>query len=191
MPIDDEEVVRLLREAARRPRGHADFFSWPPDRDLEEAYVVGHLASSAADAGRPLFQKILARGRPNDPPDVEALDTEGRRVAIEVTELVDAEAIRAAKNGHPYWPEWTPESFRLRVRELLEGKAKRRPVLKGGPYPGGYVVVIFTDEPELRPDFVAPRLNEPFDVSAVDRAFLLISYEPRTSNYPYFEIALR
>jgi hypothetical protein len=190
MPIDDREVGRLLREAARRRRGHADFFSWPPDRDLEEAYVVGHLASSAAESGRPLFQKILARGRPNDPPDVEAIDKEGRRVAIEVTELVDPDAIRAAKNGKPYWPEWTAESFRSRIRELLQGKARRRPVLKGGPYPGGYVVVIYTDEPELRPDVIASLLTEPFEITAVDRAFILLSYEPRTSNYPYFEIPL-
>jgi hypothetical protein len=191
MPIDDDEVGRLLREAARRHRGHADFFSWPPNRDVEEAYVVAHLASSAAEASEPLFHNILARGRPNDPPDVEALDVEGRRVAIEVTELVDAKAIRAAKNGHPYWPEWTRESFRLRVRELLDGKAKRRPLLKGGPYAGGYVVVIFTDEPELCPDFIASHLDEPFEIPAVDRAFVLVSYQPQTGKYPYFEIALK
>lgn len=151
---------------------------------------MAHLAASAAEAGNSLFEKIKARGRPNDPPDVEALDAQGRRVAVEVTELVDAQAIRAARKGHPHWPEWTSVGFRGRVQELLTRKAKRKTFLRGGPYPGGYVVVIFTDEPELRSDFLRPNLIEPFEGHGVDRAFLLVSYEPRTSNYPYFEILL-
>lgn len=181
----------MLRDAAGRSRGYADFFSWPPDRDLEEAYVVAHLAASSAAAGVPLFEQIAARGRPNDPPDVEALDTNKLKVGIEVTELVDKEAIRAAKKGHSYWAAWSAEGLRTRVQELLTGKAARKPALKGGPYPGGYIVVIFTDEPELRPDFLTPCLKDPFDAVGIDRAFFLVSYDPRTNGYPYFELPLR
>ena len=63
--------------------------------------------------------------------------------------------------------------------------------MKGGPY-DTYVVAIHTDEPEL--DLARLRAllgSNPFKVpNLVDRAFLLLSYDPNSKSYPFIELPL-
>jgi len=96
------------------------------------------------------FKRLKSHRRPNDPPDCEAIDCNGAWVAIEVTELVDGEAIRAFKEGGVYdWVEQTREKFISSLAERIAVKDRRFPFLKDPPYEGGYVVAVHTDEPEL------------------------------------------
>src|SRR5690349_15183171 len=95
----DPEVLKAMRAARVQARGYADFFGWPQSRDVEEYGVVSALAESRQASGALFFTRLLARGRGNDPPDCEAEDEVGNRIAIEVTELVDAKAINAYKQG--------------------------------------------------------------------------------------------
>jgi hypothetical protein len=98
MNADDQaEIVKLLHESRERSRGYADFFQWAADRDLEEWGVVITLAESLTLRGDPFFGEVKSRGRPNDPPDCEAKDTNDQRIAIEVTELVDGLAITSTR----------------------------------------------------------------------------------------------
>jgi hypothetical protein len=192
MDSDDAEMARLIREAQHRLRGYADFFSWPPNRDVEEAHVVALLATSMESSGTRFFEEVRGRGRGSDPPDVEAVDFSGNRIAFEVTELVDEHSIHAARRGNPYaWAEWTPAKFQARIQHLLSQKAAKATNLLDGPYEGGYVVLIYTDEPELRAEQIEQMLATPsFVAPEVSRAFLLLSYEPRSEAYPYFELRL-
>ena len=80
-------------------RGYASFFEWPLDRNLAELGVVNYLVASMAADRQNLFANIQSRGRGNDPPDCEATDSQGRRVAIEVTELVDPKGIANSRRG--------------------------------------------------------------------------------------------
>jgi hypothetical protein len=192
---DQAKVVELLRESRDRSRGYADFFLWAANRDLEEWGVVVTLAESLAAGGDPFFRDVKSRGRPNDPPDCEARDSQGRRIAIEVTELVDSLAIREykkslAEHRPTDWAEWEREKFVSLVVARLEGKDKRFPQLKGTPYPGGYVVVVHSDEPGLSKEVVAKYLGERFVLNAqhISRAFLLLSYDPSVQMCPYFEL---
>lgn len=67
-----------------------------------------------------------------------------------MTELVDGEAIQAFKKGRMYdFAEWTKEKFLTNLGALLAAKNDRFHKLKDAPYPGGYVVVVFSDEPAL------------------------------------------
>ncbi|MCU7828881.1 MAG: hypothetical protein KZQ85_07405 [Candidatus Thiodiazotropha sp. (ex Myrtea sp. 'scaly one' KF741663)] len=188
---EEKEIVELMRAARERARGYADYFGWATDRDLEEVGVVQSLAESMDSAGELFFSSIKGRGRPNDPPDCEALSSEGERIAIEVIELVDGAAIRAFKNGQVYeWAEWNKETFQSGLATAIQRKDGRYPKLKEPPYPGGYVVVVHTDEPTLNHTQVAEylegyRFGKP---EYVTRAFLILGYEPRTQNCPYFEI---
>jgi len=57
-----------------------------------------------------VYGSLRSRGPGNDPPDCEALNLRGERVAIEVTELVDGNSISAAKRVNSYldiksWPK--------------------------------------------------------------------------------------
>ncbi|WP_369935933.1 hypothetical protein [Xanthomonas tesorieronis] len=190
------EIVRLIREAQARSRGYADFFLWSTDRDLEEWGVTTALAESMSVRGEPSLSDIKSRGRQSDPPDCEAKDAEAKRVAIEVTELVDGLAIHHHKKSiaagvAPEWAEWSQEKFLAQLSSRLDEKDKRFPHLKDAPYPDGYFVLVHTDESELRKEVVAVFL-EGFvaKVQHIKRAFLLLSYDPSVEMCPYFEVRL-
>lgn len=190
--MDDEtEILDLIRAARNKARGYADFFGWATDRDLEERGVVSSLAESLESDSALFFSGIKSRGRPNDPPDCEALSQNGARIAIEVTELVDGDAIRAFKEGLVYeWADWTRETFLSVLIERITSKGDRFPKLKEPPYPGGYIVVVHTDEPMLSRTTVENfLLNYQFEKHIyVNRAFLLLSYDPSVKCCPYFEL---
>lgn len=122
-PEDDEIIAEALRAARDRSRGYASFFEWPIDRDLEEQGGAGYLAASLDANGAPSFSEIAIRGRGNDPPDLEAIDSCGKRVAIEITELVDGKSIQAFKAGQHYdWTQWYQGKFLNSLANLLEEK---------------------------------------------------------------------
>ena len=191
-PDDQEEINDAIRESIRRARGYADFFGWGPNRDLEEQGVVVSLAESLEADGLLFFSAIAIRGRGNDPPDLEAIDSTGNRVAFEVTELVDGQAIQTFKNGRTYdFAEWGQDKFLSTLGALLVAKSDRFHKLKGAPYSGGYVIVVFTDEMALpRPTVEAYLRGHVFPgLNNVYRAFLVLSYDPAVERCPYFELA--
>ena len=188
---DEKEIIAKIRAARAKARGYADFFGWATDRDLEEWGVVSSLGESLQADNALFFSNLKQRGRPNDPPDCEAQTDNGERIAIEVTELVDGQAIQAFKEGRVYdWAEWTKEKFHSVLTERMSKKNECFPKLKEPPYVGGYIVVVHTDEPELSRTVVDAflaklRLGKP---KHIDRAFLVLSYDPAIGRCPYFEL---
>jgi hypothetical protein len=189
--LEHAEVVRVMCDVRKRARGYAGFFGWGLDRDLEELGPVEELATALRKGGVVAFNNLHIRGRGQDPPDLEATDAVGQRVAIEVTELVDEDAIRAYKSGNQCAiAEWDKNKFLAKLRALLSGKVARHSKLKGGPYPGGYVIVVFTDEPALQADDVHAFLTgEVFgELRDGHRGYLLLSYSPAIQGYPHFAL---
>ncbi|WP_175657658.1 hypothetical protein [Burkholderia vietnamiensis] len=193
-PEDDENQLTFLRQAGQaKARGYADFFSWVTDRDLEEWGVVTTLWEVMDRNGEAFFHKLQMRPRPTDPPDAEAVDSDGKRIAIEITELVDGRAIQAHKAGATFaWAQWPRDKFLKSLSKRIADKGKRYPVLKEGPYEGGYVVLIHTDEPMLQIETVRKHLEgHTFSrPQGVTRAILLLSYDPRSASYPYMDLSL-
>lgn len=190
-PDDEKEIIAQIRAARAKARGYADFFGWATDRDLEEWGVVSSLGESLQADNALFFSNLKRRGRPNDPPDCEAQTESGERIAVEVTELVDGQAIQAFKEGCVYdWAEWTKEKFHLVLTERISKKNECFPKLKDPPYAGGYIVVVHTDEPELSKPIVDTFLaNYPLEKpSHIDRVFLVLSYDPAIGRCPYFEL---
>lgn len=192
--IDDEEereILAAIRESMKRARGYADYFGWAQNRDLEEWGVLQCLKESLEAEGRPFYYPTLKiRGRPNDPPDFEALDAEGRRVAIEVTELVSEAAIQAHKAGAVYdFAVWDQDSFLNALTESIGRKDAKFPRLKESPYAGGYELVVFTDEPMLSRDTIEGFLRDrTFPVKYLTRAILLKGYDPGVKRCPVYEL---
>lgn len=188
---EEQEILDQIRAARAKRRGYADFFSWPTNRDLEEYSIASQWRASLEAQGNGFFSVLKARGRPHDPPDLEAISNHGGRVAIEVTELVDSNAIRAFKAGRTYdWAEWSKEKFLAAVEERIDAKDSCFPNLKEPPYDGGYIVLLHTDEPKLPRQVVDSylkdhRFKKPKHVT---RAFLLLSYDPSIFRYPYYEL---
>ena len=186
----ERAMAAAMKEAREKARGYADFFGWAPDRDLEEWGVVARLSESFEQSGETGFADIRSRGRGNDPPDCEAM-LAGERIAIEVTELVCAEAVRAFKAGCVYeWAAWSKERFCSAVSELITRKNARFSALKGGPYPAGYALVIFTDEPLLDKNTVSDYLQdyEPPHSDGLSSIYFLISFDPEMECCPFFKI---
>lgn len=187
----EKEIVTIMKAARARARGYADQFGWAIDRDLEEWGVVMSLNEALKKNQDGTFKNIETRGRGNDPPDCEAINQQGLKTAIEVTELVSEEAIRAYKAGKHYvWADWNRETFIEAVSELITRKNERFDHLKGGPYPGGYVLVIFTDEPLLKLDIVAQYLEHfsPSQADALSKIYFLMFFDKAIGTYPYFKI---
>lgn len=190
MPRKPPESIFAYIEHSQK-RGYASFFEWPLDRNLAELGVVTYLAASMAADKQNLFHEIRSRGRGNDPPDCEALDHNGQRIAIEVTELVDPQGIANYQAGRVEdWSEWSRERFLSGVEERLAAKARRTASLKDPPYPGGYAVVIFTDEPQLTAltvrDYLRHHRFPAFE--GMSMAFLLLGYDPSIQRCPWFHL---
>lgn len=188
---EEKEILEQIIEARNKSRGYADFFGWGSDRDIEEWGVVNSLAESFEKEGKKIFTSLKRRGRPNDPPDCEALDNQGNRIAIEVTELVDEKAIKAYKSGAVYQcADWPKSKFIALLELLLSRKDSKYAELKQPPYSGGYFVVIFTDETMLDRLTVESYLQgHKFNTPrSITRAFLLLSYDPGVGCYPYYEL---
>ena len=188
---EQREIAEVMEQARRQNRGYADFFGWASKRDYEELNVVRALDQALASNDQQMFHDIVSRGRGNDPPDCEALTFKNRRAAIEVTELVDGKAIQAYKKGEKdSLANWSCTHFASVLTGLIQRKDTRYEYLKGAPYPGGYYVVVFSDEPCLTRGKVDDYLNRIAlpRPRHINRVYLLLSYDPDIDNYPYFEL---
>jgi hypothetical protein len=74
----------------------------------------------------------------------------------------------------------------------LQSKNARFTELKDPSYDGGYLVIVFTDEPDLSAPVVERYLRgQSFTgTRLITRAFFLISYDPRLDRCPYFELGV-
>jgi len=190
---EDKEFLNRIGTAKNKTPRYTNYFGWPLNRDDGELSVVNHLVKSLELDNKNYLTEIKSRGRHNDPPDCEAKNESGKRVAIEVTELVDEDTIKAYKAGIKYnWANWNKSKFISSIESLLSRKDPKYHKLIEPPYPGGYVLIIFTDEPDLNRHKIQQFLdNHIFNVTKnISQAFLLVSYDPSIKRCPYFELKL-
>lgn len=198
----DDEHDYLL-EAVRKSRGYATFYEWPLDKSLEE-YGVGETLL------RFLFGKnIPGRLLPvkNDPPDLLLEFEDGRRVGIEVTEMVCGQAaaqarylkendVRDSVTGLPQgaWTWWSPEKIAKRLTDDIAKKDGK--LMSVRDRFDEIILAIHTDEPDIdwrKAEQVLKTYRA--TTNAIARAFLLMGYDPSAKSlfpdgYPVFEIAL-
>lgn len=86
-------------------RQHASYFALSNKKEENEIGVILTLNEELERLGKMPFHSFKLRGQGNDPPDCEATDDDGRRIGIEVTELVDGTAIAAAREGNFIWQD--------------------------------------------------------------------------------------
>ena len=186
--MEDLELLRALEVAEaerRRSRPYSGFFFWPDTALAEREVARTFIESAVSEPGIPMTH-LVHRGQGNDPPDCEAVDSAGRRVGIEITELVEGRFNRRDHVG--LWAEWNRDGFLERVTALLEAKEEKP--FKGGPY-DERIVLIHTDEPALRYSHALEWLRQytPGPFVQIDRAYLLFSYDPERQGYPYLRLA--
>lgn len=185
------QVGEFMAMARANMRGHADYFTWKSDRTLEEWSVVRIFRDSLDRDGRGFFHSFTHRGCGKDPPDCEALSNAGERIAIELTEFVDQDSIRAAKAREPLESEpLTRTEVYRRLSDLIARKDNPHKV-KGGPYQI-YIVLVYSDDPLIRDyDIIEYVRNCEFPATRlINRAFLMLSYNPWEKCHPCIELNL-
>jgi hypothetical protein len=184
---DEDDLIQSLDAAIKLNRPYAGFFDWP-DRAIAELGVAKLFTEIAlCESGLP-FTELHSRLAGQDPPDCEACDSNGRRVAIEVTELVDGRAAAAARRrSGSAWAQWDAAKIQQQLQNRLTDKDGK--VLKGGPY-DEYIVLIHTDEPALPLDVVESALlgHTWHPVSQIHRAYLVVSYDPSKGRSSYVRL---
>jgi hypothetical protein len=191
---DDSEIARRLRMATAATRRYASFFQWRSgDQETEEIGVVESLMESMAMCSAETLIALKSRGTGNDPPDCEAVTPDGRRVGIEVTELVDEAAIKEGIKRQRYfaYPYWDAD----KLREWIKGIVHCKDVLakvKGGSY-AEYWLVIHSDETALGFEETREWIGRMPELrtNLVSRAILMLSYRPEHRCCPYVDLPIR
>jgi len=194
MPASDEDADndwhQALLRLAEGHRTHAGYWAQEAVPSIAELGVVQGLAEALEEFGQSFFSNVRHRDQGEDPPDCEAENRTGQRIAIEVTELVDGVSAAKARAGECYdWKDWGDELV-PRLNSLIQRKDGAT-TIKGGPYTE-YVLVINTDEPGLEAAWARARLsNYVFPAtSLITRAFLLLSYCPFEQRCPCIELRI-
>jgi hypothetical protein len=185
---DWDAVRSSLHEATAKSRGYAGYWEWAIDRPAAEKHAAQVLVRFLRDE---LAPGTLASWQ-QDPPDVVLTGAEGRRVGIEVTELVSGEMAarhrHLKKRGLPIsceWAHWTPATIAVDLTRIVSVKEFKLKKARGDF--SKLLLAIVTDEPMIDEAVGRQAINLCHAVAEkIDRAFLILSYLPLSdpSHYP-------
>jgi hypothetical protein len=182
---DDEmgEAIRAMREEITRQKRR--------DGNL---WACGDRATAEEDIARGALEALgikFTKDRPhphgrNFPPDWEA-EVEGRRVGVEVTELVDQDVLHGIQQtNHFRVALWPSGRLRCRIEKII--RRKDAADIPGEPY-ARYILVIHTDEGDIKSETVAEALTGfQMRTALIDEAYLY-RYQPNVG-YQSFPIPL-
>ena len=174
MKVFKEEIEKLRKLR----RNHADFFNWP-DQQVQEKVIGLDFFQKLEESSDEYLENIESA---EDPPDVKITTSKNRVVGVEITELVDQQAIEYEINGDPRYCERVVSWNRENTLEAMESIISRKDA-KCENVPKSYdsmVLLIFTDEPRLKSDtlkdyFLGHQWSE---VNNLNEAYILTGYEP-------------
>lgn len=189
MDIDQDEIVDAILKGLTKTdslkRKHAKFWNSHKKSSKELGIFSEAFDGIQADYGNPITGW---RRCDNDPPDVE-FELAGKRIGVEITELVNEKAINA-QIGNSL--EYSCELLRfgvlaaeMRIREIINEKEEKVELVAANY--DELVLLIHTDEPMLSSDeFRDYRVEKP--CRYFHRIYLLFSYEPAKNSSPFIRI---
>lgn len=173
--MDEEQFLDLLKQAQARSRHYADYWEWEIDRKRGER--------SVADA---LIEFLGVKGRfdpsPRETPDLAFLTNDGRKIGIEVAEIVDERA--AATNRHAekkgqarVWAIWKEDKLAEALRHWITLKDNK--VARNAGDFDEIWLALASDEPTIDMT-MAQGACAAIEVNArcLQRAFVLLGYHP-------------
>ena len=164
-------------------RKYAAFHYWH-DKKIQEWGIISDLIEGMSFNGKQLFHSPISHTP--DPPDCIVQDTEGNKIAVEISELVSQEAIEQNIKGNEVYYDWQPKECIEKVQSILDNKDTK--VFHGGPY-SKKVILIHTDEPILRgKEYKEEIRNSLFNpLKQIDEAYILFSYDPEIRTHPFIK----
>lgn len=170
-------------------RNYAAFFEWPDQANKERA-IVRTLSGELSAAGQPAFNSVESVVA--DPPDCLATTEDGRRFAVEVTELVDEETVQRNQRTPHQVHQWEASDVIARIQAIIARKDGQCSGLRGYHY---RLLVIHTDEPWLQ-TYSGDRIWSAIKAHTfakpknLDEVVVLVSYDARTRTYPLIPLAV-
>lgn len=176
-------VKNPIMYALSHARGYADIFDWTePDREHAKQIKEQCITDDFVRAYYHDFYPHVRIESCEPPlPDCQVIDRTGKKVGVEVTELVDRHAIELNKKNCHCYREYSSDAFLSAVEKLLEVKNQKLRVARAEIRCASFesiVVVIHSDEPDLiqRVPFCREVFSSyafgPF--SELDEAYLLL-----------------
>ena len=130
--MDRDEVGKILRQAAARARGYADFFDGP-DKSLKEWGIAQTFLEELQRNGGPKIRCGKQHpGGANHAPDFQIISADGGIWGVEITELVSQKAIEATKRGEEVFADWSDAQLIAQFDAIIAKKDDSSNV-KGGP----------------------------------------------------------
>lgn len=86
---EDSCLVKVLKDMCAHRREHAGYFYIGDSKEASEMLVLDYFLNALDQQQSMFIYQSKHRGERNDPPDCEAIDDNGDRIGIEITELVD------------------------------------------------------------------------------------------------------
>jgi hypothetical protein len=161
MPIEDDhppeddapdDDAKFDPSWSRGFNSYGTFRRGKQTRQIDKSLEERGFAEDALTGGGFAFTDL--RSLDDAPPDCSAI-VDGELTGLEVTELIDEEAIKATLDARRQSPagldayrEWTQDLFRERLQQAINPKLARVGAWKGGPYQRR-MLVIHTDEKTL------------------------------------------
>jgi len=182
--MDRDEVERLLLEEVEKRRGYADHFDWP-EKNLKEWGIVQTFKEEIERDGGPLIASCLQHpgGHEHLAPDYQLTTHGGEVWGVEITELVNRQAIERTKRGQDVFALWPDDELQAKFRELVAKKDQPAKV-SGGPY-HRYVLLVHVDECMLPAERISAVLaTTTLETRLIDEIYILLSYDPGTQRYP-------
>lgn len=198
MQEDDLDLILETMALAReKSRGYASAFEWPINRQQQEAGVASILVEYLSSVDGQQLEKIVPIDR--DPPDVMVTSKFGRRIGIEVTELVDHRAVERArfakKNGlgEIAWANWSGERIKSQLNKIILKKDEK--IAKSNENFDEIVLLIFSDEPDINFSKLEDLQNQyRHTAKNFDEVYFVLSYDPYADKtrfpqgYPVFRL---
>lgn len=176
-------VPEWIRYYLLHQREYADRFDWKgPDREAakrekERGIVIDWLGAMFRESS----PYVSFDSCPAPLPDCQLVDKSGRKVGVEVTELVDKATIERNKYSSYHWKEYSAADLVAALAQRLNSKNRN---LRGARHVidrhgiSKLIVVMHCDEPDLRsrPQFCRDVLSTArfTGYEEIDEAFLLL-----------------
>jgi hypothetical protein len=173
--MDEDEVLNILRRVQNHMRQYADYWEWESDRKRAERGVAEELIECLGIDGR------FDTGQ-HESSDLLFLASDGRKIGIEVAELVDGRAAghnrHAPKKGMPHvWAIWNETAVSSAIRHWLAVKDKK--VAPNATAFDEIWLALATDEPTIDLTMAEKSCATcRVDTAYLQRAFLLLGCHP-------------
>lgn len=176
MSID--ELLSEVEKLNALHRKHASFFQWH-DKAIQEFGI----AQDFVDQFEKICgEKVVHIARGSDPPDIIIRTEAEHSIGIEITELVDEDAIKFQIAGDARYFErvvhWNDENIREKIIQIVQ--RKDRLCAKAALIYDELLLLIFTDEPKLRVNALM-RATDGVQwpkTGAISQAYIIVGYDP-------------